>query len=52
MVRDHVKAVDLFRTASTQLSDGPAKEFAAKTLPTLEMHLSEAKRLQAQMGND
>lgn len=41
MVKDHVKTLGLFRSASSLNSD--IKDFAAKTLPILEKHYEMAK---------
>lgn len=46
MVKGHEEAVDLFRKASTSAQNPSIKSFAAKTLPTIEEHLREAKRVQ------
>lgn len=45
MLMDHDKAVKLFEKASSTLKDTQLKEYAAKTLPTLEEHLKHAKKL-------
>ncbi|MEP6881464.1 MAG: DUF4142 domain-containing protein [Dokdonella sp.] len=45
MVEDHKKAVALFKKESTS-GTGELKAFAARTLPTLEMHLKMAMDLQ------
>lgn len=50
MVQDHEKAVAAFTTAS-QGTTGPVKDFAAKTLPTLQQHLSRARALERQLGS-
>jgi putative membrane protein len=50
MVSDHKTVVDEFKKASTDAKDGDVKAFAAKTLPTLEMHLSMAEDLQKKVG--
>lgn len=39
----HEEAVALFESYSTEGEDGPLKEFATATLPTLEMHLEMAQ---------
>jgi len=41
MVNDHVKTLDLFRSASSLRAE--IKEFAARTLPVLEKHYQMAK---------
>jgi putative membrane protein len=43
MVNDHVKDVSEFRTESKSGRDGDVKAWAAKTLPTLEDHLKQAR---------
>jgi putative membrane protein len=48
-VMDHQKAVDLFRQQSLTGNDAEMKAFAAKTLPTLEDHLSMAQHLHDQI---
>ena len=50
MVKDHKKAVALFEKTSNEAKDGEVKAFAAKTLPTLKMHLSMAEELQKKVG--
>lgn len=45
MVSDHQKAVDLFKKHASQGSDAALKQFAEKTLPTLEQHLAQSKEL-------
>lgn len=45
MVEDHEKAVAMFTTAGKEAKDAGIKEFATKTLPTLQKHLDEAKQL-------
>jgi putative membrane protein len=51
MVRDHEGAVELFRTASADTTlDPDLRSLAKKTLPTLEEHLAEAKKLESQLG--
>jgi putative membrane protein len=50
MVRDHEAAVELFRTASMDTSMDPdLRTLAKKTLPTLEQHLADAKKLEARL---
>ncbi|MDB5992837.1 MAG: hypothetical protein JWQ10_4240 [Herbaspirillum sp.] len=44
-VSAHEDAVKLFRDAAANAKDPDVKQFAAKTLPTLEHHLEMAKRL-------
>jgi len=45
MVSDHNKAVSLFEKESTKGTDPDLKDFATKTLPTLQEHLQMAKSL-------
>jgi putative membrane protein len=49
MVHDHQKAVKCFQSESTTGQDNDVKDFAAKTLPTLQHHLTEAQNLQSQI---
>jgi putative membrane protein len=49
MLRDHKKDVKEFEKASQDLSDPDLKAFAAKTLPTLQEHLSMVQSLDAQV---
>ena len=46
MVEDHQKAVKEFQRHAKSASNPALKQFAASTLPTLQEHLTEAKRLQ------
>lgn len=48
-VRDHEAAVQLFEKQADDDSDPDAKAFAAKTLPTLRMHLDMIKKIQAKL---
>jgi putative membrane protein len=41
----HDKAVDLFKRYTERGNNAPLKDFATKTLPTIEQHLAEAKKL-------
>jgi putative membrane protein len=51
MVRDHESAVELFRTASADTTlDPDLRALAKKTLPTLEEHLADAKKLESTLG--
>jgi putative membrane protein len=50
-VTDHEKDVKEFEKASEKCDDAEIKAFAAKTLPTLREHLTQAKSLQTQVGN-
>jgi putative membrane protein len=47
MIRDHEAAVSKFRTASQSATDPDLKAWAAKTLPTLQNHLTMAKQIAA-----
>jgi putative membrane protein len=49
MVEDHKKDVAEFEKESTGASDADVKAFAAKTLPTLKMHLEMIQAIQAKM---
>jgi len=44
-VMDHEEAVDLFTRASKELKNKELKDFATKTLPHLQHHLEDAKKL-------
>lgn len=44
-VAAHEEAVALFEEYSSEGQDGPLKDFAAKTLPTLQGHLDEVQKL-------
>lgn len=51
MVRDHEATVELFRTASGDKTlDPDLRALAKKTLPTLEEHLADAKKLESRLG--
>jgi putative membrane protein len=45
MVKDHEDAVKLFETQSKSGQDADLKAFAAKTLPTIKMHLEMARKV-------
>jgi len=45
MVQDHEQAVALFEAESRNGKDADLKAFAAKTLPTIKMHLEMARKL-------
>jgi putative membrane protein len=45
MVKDHTQDVADFQRGSSSGMDPDVKEFAAKTLPTLEDHLKEAREI-------
>lgn len=49
MVADHEKDVKAFQTQAQAGTDAEIKEFAAKTLPTLEHHLQMARDMQSKM---
>jgi putative membrane protein len=49
MVSDHEKAVESFKTASTDAQDAEVKSFAAGALAKLEEHLKEARELNAKV---
>lgn len=49
MVEAHEKDVSLFKAQSANGTDPDAKAFAAKTLPTLQMHLDMIKGIQGKM---
>jgi putative membrane protein len=49
MVSDHEKDVKEFEKASKNADDVDLKAWAAKTLPTLQMHLQMAKDIQAKV---
>jgi putative membrane protein len=50
MVKDHEAAVALFRTASADTTlDPQLRALARKTLPTLEEHLADAKKLESKL---
>ncbi|MEI9998315.1 MAG: DUF4142 domain-containing protein [Verrucomicrobiota bacterium] len=46
MVRDHERTVELFQQEAQSGQDPEVKDFASKTLPTLQGHLNEIKGLQ------
>ncbi|CAN5305766.1 hypothetical protein BH20ACI1_BH20ACI1_24050 [soil metagenome] len=50
MVEDHKKDVTAFENASKTAGDADVKAFAAKTLPTLKMHLEMIKGIADKMG--
>jgi putative membrane protein len=50
MVQDHKKDVNEFRHESTSAQDPDVKQFAAKTLPTLEDHLKMAEDANKAVG--
>lgn len=48
-VKDHEKMEKLFMSESSKGKDADAKGFAAKTLPTVQMHLSMARQMMTSM---
>jgi len=50
MVDDHKKDVSEFQDASQNAKDPDVKQWAAKTLPTLQAHLDKVQQLDAKMG--
>jgi putative membrane protein len=51
MVKDHNKDVTLFQREAGRGADADLKDFARKTLPTLQEHLSMARALPSGNGN-
>jgi putative membrane protein len=49
MVGDHQKAVSLFQNASTNATDTDLKNWATKTLPTLQEHLQLAETVNGKL---
>jgi len=53
MVKDHEKNVELFQRAANDTTlDPQIRALAKKTLPTLEQHLADARRLEAKLDKD
>jgi len=50
MVEAHEKDVTAFNSVANTATDADVKAFAAKTLPTLKMHLEMIKEMAAKMG--
>lgn len=50
MVEGHKKSVKAFEKTSSDAKDADVKAWAAKTLPTLKMHLSMAEDAQKKVG--
>ena len=50
MVKDHSSAVALFQGQATNGTDADLKNWAAKTLPTLQEHLRMAREVSAKVG--
>jgi putative membrane protein len=51
-VKDHEKDVDEFQKQADKGDDADLKAWAAKTLPTLQKHLDQAKSIQAKLNNN
>jgi putative membrane protein len=49
-VDDHKKDVSEFQDASQNAKDPDVKQWAAKTLPTLQAHLQKAEQIDAKVG--
>ncbi len=49
MVTDHTQDVAAFRHESADGQDAAVKNFASETLPTLESHLKEARKIEPQV---
>jgi putative membrane protein len=52
MLQDHEKDVNEFKHEVSSAQEGPAKQYAQQTLPTLESHLQEAKQMQAEVSRE
>jgi putative membrane protein len=50
MVKDHVEDTEAFEKASKSCKDSDLKAWAAKTLPTLQEHLTMAKETAGKVG--
>ena len=50
LIKDHEEDVSEFRRESQSAKDPDVRQFASKTLPTLEEHLRMAKDIGAQLG--
>jgi len=48
-LKEHKKAVSLFKDVGTKVDDPDLQKFASKTLPTLEHHLKMAEQLAAKL---
>jgi putative membrane protein len=51
MVQDHQKDVQDFQQASQNVQDKDVKQWAAKTLPTLQQHLKRAQQVDAKFND-
>ncbi len=51
-VKAHEQTIELFQKQAKEGTDPEVKAFAQKTLPTLENHLKDAKKLAAAHGGD
>jgi putative membrane protein len=51
MVEDHEEAVDDTKDKAERGDTSEIKQWASKTLPTLQQHLERAKQIQNQLGN-
>jgi putative membrane protein len=45
MLKDHKDDIDMFKKASSDLTDSTIKDFATSTLPTLQKHLDSAQAI-------
>ena len=50
MVKDHTQDVSEFKHETTSAKDPEVKQFATKTLPTLEQHLKVAKQIEPEVA--
>jgi putative membrane protein len=50
MVKDHEKAVALFSKEASGGKDAETRDWAAKTLPTLQQHLAKAREVAGSVG--
>jgi putative membrane protein len=50
MVQDHQKDVQEFKDATGKLQDNDVKQWAEKTLPTLEKHLQKAQQVDSKLN--
>ncbi|HMI78685.1 MAG TPA: DUF4142 domain-containing protein [Ferruginibacter sp.] len=49
MIDSHGKSIERFKDAAANNANARVKDFAAKTLPTLEAHLAKAKAIKSKM---